>query len=344
MKDTVVLYPCPGRGHLVAMVELANHLLNQNPSFSITIIVTSTPPFQVSISDVAELRTNSSITFHHVPPITLTKTYSFPAHLPNLFYDLAESSNPNLHEALTNISKTSIVKALVIDFFNTTIHKNTTSSLKDLVDFHIDVPGLPPVPSSAMPIGLMDRTTELYDCFIKTSTYLAKCDGVIVNSFEFLEKKALDAIRKGDCTLAGEKPPPVYCIGPVLENAKDDEHDYIIKWLDSQPSQSVLFLCFGSMGVFSSKQLSEMAVALETSNIRFLWVALWVAESEKDGLVSASELEQRVAELFQSEKGKEVRERVMVMRDEAAVAIKDGGSSDIALKKLIESLERVGRF
>ncbi|KAM7266793.1 hypothetical protein ACFE04_008959 [Oxalis oulophora] len=170
---------------------------------------------------------------------------------------------------------------LAVFLYLTTIHKKTTSSLKDLVDFHIDFPGLPPVPSSAMPIGLMDRTTELYDCFIKTSTYLAKCDGVVVNSFEYLEKKALDAIRKGDCTLAGEKPPPV---------------------------------------------------------------ALWVAESEEDGLVSASELEQRVAELFQSEKGKEVRERVMVMRDEAAVAIKDGGSSDIALKKLIESLERVGRF
>jgi hypothetical protein len=188
-----------------------------------------------------------------------------------------------------------------------------------------------------------------------------------------------------------------------------------------------VFLCFGSMGLFSAKQLREMAVGLENSGQRFLWavrnpppeknkepnldellpdgfmertkergfvltqwapqaeilshgsvggfvthcgwnsvleavcggvpmigwplyaeqrmtrvvlvkelkVALTVNESE-DGLVSAAELEKRVRELMDSEAGKEVRERVSCMRDDAVAAVKEGGSSRVALAKLAE--------
>ncbi|GAV72732.1 UDPGT domain-containing protein, partial [Cephalotus follicularis] len=45
-----------------------------------------------------------------------------------------------------------------------------------------------------------------------------------------------------------------------------------LTWLDSQPSQSVVYLSFGSMGRFSLKQLSETAIALDASGVRFLWV------------------------------------------------------------------------
>ncbi|KAK7861299.1 udp-glycosyltransferase 88a1 [Quercus suber] len=56
-----------------------------------------------------------------------------------------------------------------------------------------------------------------------------------------------------------------------------------LSWLDSQPSQSVVFLCFGSLGLFSIEQLKEIALGLEKSDQRFLstttgWVcdSLWV--------------------------------------------------------------------
>ena len=64
-------------------------------------------------------------------------------------------------------------------------------------------------------------------------------------------------------------------------------------------------------------------------------LALTVNESE-DGFVSASELEQRVRELMESERGREVRERVLQMKDGAKAAMEEGGSSRIALTELTE--------
>ena len=56
----------------------------------------------------------------------------------------------------------------------------------------------------------------------------------------------------------------------------------------------------------------------------------------EDGLVSAEELEKLVRKLFESEVGREVRERVLGFRDEAMVAQKEAGSSHVALAKLAQ--------
>ncbi|KAK7836185.1 udp-glycosyltransferase 88a1 [Quercus suber] len=61
-----------------------------------------------------------------------------------------------------------------------------------------------------------------------------------------------------------------------------------LSWLDSQPSQSVVFLCFGSLGLFSIEQLKEIALGLEKSDQRFLWVVR-NPPSEKHGLVMSAQ-------------------------------------------------------
>ncbi|KAF7148849.1 hypothetical protein RHSIM_Rhsim03G0194500 [Rhododendron simsii] len=66
----------------------------------------------------------------------------------------------------------------------------------------------------------------------------------------------------------------------------------------------------------------KVALALEQSESRF---------------VSADELEKRVRELMDSVSGERVRERVRAMRDCAKAARGDGGSSRVALAKLVES-------
>ena len=51
----------------------------------------------------------------------------------------------------------------------------------------------------------------------------------------------------------------------------DCRHECLL-WLDSQPSKNVVFLCFGGAGSFSVEQLKEIAIGLERSGHRFLWV------------------------------------------------------------------------
>ncbi|KAJ7951275.1 Glycosyltransferase [Quillaja saponaria] len=57
-----------------------------------------------------------------------------------------------------------------------------------------------------------------------------------------------------------------------------------LKWLDDQSHDSVLFVCFGSGGTLSSDQINELALGLETSEQRFLWVT----RSPNDKVANAS--------------------------------------------------------
>ncbi|KAJ0099718.1 hypothetical protein Patl1_20247 [Pistacia atlantica] len=59
-----------------------------------------------------------------------------------------------------------------------------------------------------------------------------------------------------------------------------------------------------------------------------------------EGLVAATELEKRVTELLDPDKGRPVREQVKAMRDGAAAAMTEGGTSHVALAKLVESFKQ----
>ncbi|KAM0014279.1 hypothetical protein Hdeb2414_s0016g00495901 [Helianthus debilis subsp. tardiflorus] len=65
-------------------------------------------------------------------------------------------------------------------------------------------------------------------------------------------------------------------------------------------------------------------------------LALPMDESE-GGLVTAMEVEKRVRELMEGEEGIVVREVAKARKEEAAMAVSDGGSSRVALSKLVAS-------
>jgi hypothetical protein len=73
--------------------------------------------------------------------------------------------------------------------------------------------------------------------------------------------------------------------------------------------------------------VEEMKVALELNK-------------SKDGYVSATELGDRVKELMDSNKGKEIRQMILKMKINAKEASVDGGSSFVALTKLGQLLKQ----
>lgn len=106
---------------------------------------------------------------------------------------------------------------------------------------------------------------------MELAVQMAKSDGIIINTFCSLEKRAITAISDGLC-IPNAPTPPIYCIGPLISEKQINEGNECLVWLNSQPSKSVVFLCFGSLGVFGEEQLKEIAVGLENSGHRFLWV------------------------------------------------------------------------
>ncbi|XP_022738090.1 UDP-glycosyltransferase 88A1 [Durio zibethinus] len=308
MEEAIVLYPSPPVGHLIAMVELGNLLCTHQPSLSIHILI-ATPPYQAESTApfiAAVSSTVPSIIFHKLPKVTLPP--STVTHHESLTFEVLRLNNPNVLQALLSISKEYKIHAFVMDFFCTasfrvatdlsippyffitsgvailaaflylpTLHKNTTKSFKEL-NVLLDIPGVPPMLSADMPKPILDRNDKVYDIFLDYSFYLPKSAGIMVNTFESLEPRVIKIIGDGLCVPDGPTP-PIYCIGPLIADVDrrsgvrgGDGVPDCLTWLDKQPSNSVVFLCFGSLGRFSAEQLKEIAMGLERSKQRFLWV------------------------------------------------------------------------
>ncbi|XP_057483079.1 UDP-glycosyltransferase 92A1-like [Actinidia eriantha] len=99
-------------------------------------------------------------------------------------------------------------------------------------------------------------------------------DGILFNTIEEIDHVGLDYFREQiGC--------PVWPIGPILSSlgskARAGEEaqstlDHCMKWLDSKPENSVLYVAFGSQSAPSPSQTIELAMALEASGKNFIWV------------------------------------------------------------------------
>ncbi|KAK7270914.1 hypothetical protein RJT34_26431 [Clitoria ternatea] len=466
MKNSIILYSALGRGHLISMVELGKLILTHHPSLSITILFltppsnqdTPTSPTAFTCDDTAKYMAAvtaaiPSITFHRIPPISIPVV--LPPHI--LTFELCRSTRHHLRHVITSISKSSNLRAVVLDFLNysakhvtdnlkiptyfyytsgastlsTFLHlpklaEACTTSLKDQ-NKHLSFPGLPNIHTTDLPDAAADREDQGYHVFLDMASSMHQSNGVIVNSFNAIEGEVIQALEEG---FKEGTTPPVFCIGPVISapcGKKDDSE--CLNWLDSQPSQSVVFLSFGSMGRFTRTQLREIAIGLEESEQRFLWVVRsefnggdseegpslnellpegflertkdrgmvvmnWAPQAEilshdsvggfvthcgwnsvlealcegvpmvawplyaeqklnrvilvremkvalavefnKDGLVSGTELGERVRELMDAEKGKEIRQRIFKIKVSAKEAKAEGGSSILDLNRLVQ--------
>ncbi|XP_060187287.1 uncharacterized protein LOC132616712 [Lycium barbarum] len=135
-----------------------------------------------------------------------------------------------------------------------------------------------PVPPSVLPMVLVDRDTWL-GRFLDFARGYRKAKGIIINTFAELEIHALDAYNNNsssnDISRSERVPLPlIYPIGPILNQSKSKsatEEAEITNWLDEQPPNSVVLICFGSQGSVPVDQVNEIAIALEKTGCRFLW-------------------------------------------------------------------------
>ncbi|XP_021896917.1 hydroquinone glucosyltransferase-like [Carica papaya] len=124
------------------------------------------------------------------------------------------------------------------------------------------------------------RKSAVYKEFVNWSGRYLLATGIIVNSFFELETKTFKALIEEEPDV-----PPIYPVGPIVRTGSSNEVDGsgCLKWLGEQPSESVLFVCFGSGGTLTQKQLTELALGLEMSEQRFIWVVRNPNEKAKHG-------------------------------------------------------------
>ncbi|KAF7148775.1 hypothetical protein RHSIM_Rhsim03G0193800 [Rhododendron simsii] len=201
MEDTIILYPTPGMGHLVPMVELGKLILTHNPSFSIIILITTAPFDTGSISSYIKRVTvaTPSVHFLHLPTISPPSTTSSD-NIAALAFELPRLYNSNLHHALqTMISQKSRPRASIIDMFcNSSFEVFTSldiptyyfcafgasnlSALLSLPKTHqillqknkdpntsIEFPGVPPIPTPDLPGPFLDTEGIAYKSLFGTA-------------------------------------------------------------------------------------------------------------------------------------------------------------------------------
>ena len=295
-KTHIVVVSVPVLSHQLATAELCKRLIQLHPNLHATFILPVIGSLSNASKTILDALSSLSIDTIFLPPVNSPQ-----GTVPALLFPLAMSQSlPFIQDALKSLTTTSQIVALVADYFayevlpfakklnilsyiflpiaasmlplcfnSSMLHKTITCEYKDLKE-PIQIPGCVPIHGRDLPNSLQDRSSEVYKHFLLRSKGLLLADGILVNSFMELEAGAMKAMMEES---GGN--PPVHMVGPIVQtllNNHTNNGSECLAWLDEQEHGSVLFVSFGSGGTISQDQMNELALGLELSGQKFLWV------------------------------------------------------------------------
>ncbi|XP_065621729.1 hydroquinone glucosyltransferase-like [Quercus suber] len=306
-KPHIALLPSPGMGHLLPLVEFAKLLLHHH-DFHITCIIPTTGSPSKAMKEV--LQALPSIEHILLPPVNLEDLKGVQ---PGQQIKLTMiRSLPSLRDVLTSLVATTRLVALVVDpfgidaldvakelkvspyiFYPTNamvlslvlnlpkLDETISCEYRDLPE-PVKLPGCIPIHGRDLLDPIQDRTSEWYKLLLGEAKQMRLAEGIVVNTFMELDGNAITALEEE------AKNPSLYTIGPIIQSGSSNqvEGSDCLSWLNNQPSGSVLFVCFGSGGTLSYDQMNELALGLELSKQKFLWVV----RSPNNGLADAAYL------------------------------------------------------
>jgi len=153
----------------------------------------------------------------------------------------------------------------------------TNGYLETVIDW---IPGMKDIRLKDIPSFI--RTTDRNDTMLNFDGGEAqnafKASGVILNTFDELEKEVVEELKAMF--------PHLYTIGPLSTFVSKiqegpskaigsnlwKEDAQCLDWLDEQEPARVVYVNFGSITVMTAKQLEEFAWGLANSKHKFLWV------------------------------------------------------------------------
>ncbi|KAK6938794.1 UDP-glucuronosyl/UDP-glucosyltransferase [Dillenia turbinata] len=295
MKTHVAVLPSPGIGHFIPLLELAKHLvINHNCLVSFLVITTEASAAQTQLLESPLLPVDLHVI--NLPPVDVFIQEDM----------LLTRLCVIVHENLVSIRAAIEQKrpdALVIDIFGTeaidicdelsiptysfftasanllsfslylpTLDKEVDCEFRELPG-PIHVPGCNPTRAEDLLDQVQDRKSNEYKWYLFHVSRLAMASGIFINSFYELEPVTLQALRENPF-YKRIGTPPVHPVGPLVkeDEAMTETSAECLNWLDTQPTDSVLYISLGSGGTLTAEQMTELAHGLEMSKQRFIWV------------------------------------------------------------------------
>ncbi|GAU44472.1 hypothetical protein TSUD_24480 [Trifolium subterraneum] len=317
MEKTVhiAVVPSIGYSHLVPILLFSKQLIQLHPDFHVTCFIpTLGSPPSASISILQTLPPNINYTF--LPPMNPNNLPQGTTPIGSIHLTLVHSL-PYLRQALKSLTLRTPLVALVVDlfaakaldfakefnmlsylyspvaattlsmsFYFPKLDEETSCEYKDLPN-PIQLPGCVPFHGKDLFTHVQDRSSQDYKYFCQLFKLLSNADGILVNSFLEIERGPIKALNE-EASAKGN--PSVYPVGPIIQKVTNYGDANVLKcmsWLDKQQSCSVLFVSFGSRGTLSQEQIVELAMGLESSNHKFLWVVRAPSSSADAAYISA---------------------------------------------------------
>ncbi|KAF5808271.1 putative 7-deoxyloganetin glucosyltransferase [Helianthus annuus] len=298
--NQVLVIPYPGRGHINPILNLCHLLssrLNRHSRTTIfTVVVTeewlgflNPDPEQdnirfVTIPNVipSELNRGSNMvafvtavqTKMEGPVVEVLDQIEFPVKLiiadGSMHWPFELANKRNIPVAAywpMSASMFSVVHHVDLLESHHHLYVDVSERGKEIIDY---IPGLSSLTVADIPNIFHGGIGEKFKDIVP-KVFGIKANYVLISTMYELESEAIDALR---ATLKM----PIYTSGPnipyseIKPNPSSDQPIYI-KWLDSKPPRTVLYVSLGSFLSVSSAEMAEIASGLTQSGVNFLWVA-----------------------------------------------------------------------
>ncbi|KAJ6328761.1 hypothetical protein OIU77_010447 [Salix suchowensis] len=265
-KPHVAIFPSPGMGHLIPLAELAKKLALRYDLSSTFIVPSIGPPPEAQTKVLGSLP--AGINYISLPPVSFDDLPGIRAET-QISLTITRSLS-SIRDVLKSLVASTRLVALVLDLFGTDVIDIAMEFSVPSYIASLSTGCATPVHGRDLPDPIQDRKDDAYKWFLHHSSRHGLAEGILLNSFVDLEPETIKALQ--DQELGNL--PPIYPVGPIINSGSSigvSGHE-CLQWMDDQPHGSVLYISFGSGGTLSFEQLNELAMGLEISEQKFLWV------------------------------------------------------------------------
>lgn len=299
----MVAMPYPGRGHINPMLNLCKLILSKSNDILITFVVTEEWLGFLS-SELQQQQLPPNLRFASLPqviPSEIGRSADFPGFVEAvmtklqdpfkrlldqleppptaIIYDMILSwvvgvgNERNIPLAVLNTFSASFLSVLA-NFDLLIQHGHFPVDVSERGDEIVDyIPGLPSTIIADLPTFFHGDGRKVLPRVLEAISAVYNAQYILSTSIYEFEAQVIDSLKS-------TFPMPLYSIGPMIpylnlthELVGDNNNShYYLKWLDSQPEGSVLYISQGSFLSASNEQIQEIVAGIKESNVRFLWV------------------------------------------------------------------------
>nr|AYR16616.1 UDP-glucosyltransferase UGT93A11 [Polygala tenuifolia] len=290
-KVVVVMVPFPAQGHLNQLLHLSRLILSYN--IPVHYVGTATHNRQATMRFSGwDPKSTANMYFHdfNIPPFPSPSPEpnamnNFPRHLQPAF-DASLHLREPLAQLLQSLSSVSERVVVINDSLMAYVVQDVAVMEKaESYTFHS-------VSAFTVAWFLWETMGIPVDRFINIPKDLPSLEGCFSNEFlAFLARQyEFQKISSGNLyntnriieepymkimeRIKGNK--NQWAIGPfnpvAIEKESSRIRHYCLQWLDKQQKHSVIYVCFGTTTTLADEQIKELAVGLEKSKQKFIWV------------------------------------------------------------------------